>query len=91
MPVVVRYKGVIVDRHRLDLIVEGKVVVEVKAVREIDGAHLATTLAYLKATSLVAGVIVNFSEAKLRARRVVRTDALTAAGGTRDGGAEGHS
>lgn len=89
--VVVRYKGVVVDRHRLDLIVDGKIVVEVKAVREIDGAHLATALAYLKATSLVTGVILNFSEAKLRARRVVRTDAVTAEGPTRDGGAEGHS
>ena len=88
MPVVVRYKGVIVDRHRLDLIVEAKVVVEVKAVREIDGAHLATTLAYLKATSLIAGIILNFSEAKLRARRVVRTAAATAEERTRGGNAE---
>jgi len=87
--VLVRYKGVIVDRHRLDLIVEGKIVVEVKAVREIGGAHLATALAYLKATSLVTGVIVNFSEAKLQARRVVRSDLITAEGDTRSGGAEG--
>ena len=85
VPIAVRYKGVFVDRHRLDMIAEGKIVVEVKAVREIEGAHLATALAYLKATSLLTGVILNFSEAKLRVRRVVRTAAFTAEERTRDG------
>ena len=70
------------------MIAEGKIVVEVKAVREIDGAHLATALAYLKATSLLTGVILNFSEAKLRVRRVVRTAAFTAEERTRDGDAD---
>ena len=76
----VRYRGVTVDQHRIDLIVEGKVVVEIKAVREIEDAHLATTLAYLKATSLTAGLILNFKEAKLRVRRVVRSIPETAEG-----------
>lgn len=67
------YRGVTVDRHRLDLIVDQKVVVEIKAVRELEDVHLATVLAYLKATSLTAGLILNFSEAKLRIRRVVRS------------------
>ncbi len=74
----VRYLGVTVDRHRIDLIVGRRVVVEVKAVREIDDSHLATVLAYLKATSLTAGLVLNFSEARLRIRRVVRSIALTA-------------
>ena len=78
VPVNVCYRGVIVDRHRLDLIVEGKVVVEIKAVREVQDIHLAVVLAYLKATRLVAGLILNFSEAKLRIRRVVRSTGLTA-------------
>ncbi len=69
----VRYRGITVDRHRIDLIVDGKVIVEKKAVREIDDAHLATALAYLKATSIEAGLIINFSAAKLRVRRVVRS------------------
>ena len=88
VPVAVRYKSVLVDRHRLDMIAEGKIVVEVKAVREIDDAHLATALAYLKATSLLTGVILNFSEVKLRVRRVVRTAAFTAEKCTRNGDAE---
>jgi GxxExxY protein len=73
MAVDVYYRDVVVDRHRLDLIACGLVVVEVKAVREIEDAHLATVLVYLRATSLITGVIPNFSEAKLRIRRVVWT------------------
>ena len=52
--------------------------VEIKAVREVEDIHLAVVLAYLKATRLVAGLILNFSEAKLRIRRVVRSTGLTA-------------
>lgn len=74
----VRYHGVTVDRHRIDLIVDGAVIVEIKAVREIEDVHLAIALAYLKATSMTAGLILNFSEAKLRIRRVVRSSRSTA-------------
>jgi GxxExxY protein len=68
----VRFRGAIVDTHKLDLIVEGKVVVELKAVKEIEDVHLAVTLAYLKATNLQVGLVINFSEAMLRVRRVAR-------------------
>jgi GxxExxY protein len=73
----VRYRGVVVARHRIDLIVEGLVVVELKAVRQIDDLHLAVALAYLRATGLTTGLILNFSEAALRIRRVIKNSHAT--------------
>jgi GxxExxY protein len=78
VPARVSYDGVEIGMHRLDLIVEGKVVVELKAVKDIEDVHLATVLSYLKATSLEAGLILNYAAAKLRIRRVVRTANWTA-------------
>ncbi len=68
----VRFRGAIVDTHKIDLIVEGKVVVELKAVKELEDVHLAVTLAYLKATDLKVGLVINFAETMLRVRRVAR-------------------
>jgi GxxExxY protein len=48
LPVRVRYDGVPVGLYRLDLVVDRKVVVEIKAVDSIHEAHLATALAYLR-------------------------------------------
>jgi len=66
----VRYAGASVGLYRLDLVVEGKVVVEVKAVAAIDRAHLARVFSYLKATGLAVGLIINFSSDVARIRRV---------------------
>ena len=68
----VRFRGAIVDTHKIDLIVEGKVVVELKAVKQVEDLHLAVTLAYLKATDLNVGLVINFAETILRVRRVAR-------------------
>jgi GxxExxY protein len=74
VPVRVLYEEADIGLHRLDLIVEKKVIIEVKAVKDFEDAHLATVLSYLKATQLDVGLLLNFSAAKLRIRRVVRTD-----------------
>lgn len=66
------YRGKIVGLHRVDLIIDGKVVVELKAVKAIDDDHLAICLSYLKATTLRVGLIINFAQAKTRIRRVMR-------------------
>ena len=71
-PVRIRHQGVAVGMHRLDLIVDEKTVLELKAVKEIDDAHLATCLSYLKASDLMVGLIINFSEAKTCVRLVIR-------------------
>ena len=64
--------------HRLDLLIDDKIVVELKAVKEIDNSHLATCLSYLKATGLEVGLIINFSRSTSHVRRVIRTNELTA-------------
>ena len=67
------WQGTDIGLHRLDLIIDGAVVGEIKAVKDIEDLHLATVLSYLKATGLEAGLILNFAASKLRIRRVVRT------------------
>jgi GxxExxY protein len=78
----VLYEETEIGLHRLDLVVQSAVVVEVKAIKDIEDVHLATVLSYLKATKLEVGLIINFAAARLRIRRVVRsahwnTDAQT--------------
>jgi GxxExxY protein len=85
LPIFIRYKEKVIGMHRLDLLVEDKIVVELKAVKDIDDSHLATCLSYLKATGLEVGLIINFSRTTIRVRRVVRTTALTAEVGDAEG------
>lgn len=51
----VLFRVTVVDTHQIDMVVEGKVIVEPKAVKQIEEVHLAVTLAYLKATGLKVG------------------------------------
>ncbi len=56
------YKGEIVGDHlRLDLIVEGKVIIEAKAVAQLLAVHEAQLLTYLKLTSCRVGLLMNFN------------------------------
>lgn len=65
------YKGKKIGNHRLDLIVEDKVVVELKTVERFAPHHTAQLLSYLKASGYKLGILVNFSKAKVEYRRVV--------------------
>ena len=56
----VQYKGVIVGEHRLDFLVAGRVVVELKGVSRFHEAFRAQVISYLKATGLKVGLILNF-------------------------------
>jgi len=53
-PVQIHHRGELVCSHRLDLVVEGVVVVEVKAVRKLRRIHHAQILSYLKASGVVS-------------------------------------
>ncbi len=55
------YKGVKVGIHRLDFILENKLVVELKAQAYISPSHEGQTMSYLKTLGLKDGIIVNFS------------------------------
>jgi len=65
-PVRVYYKGVLVGKHRLDMVVEDCVVVELKAVEELSSVHRAQALSYLRATGLEVALLLNFAKPTLR-------------------------
>jgi GxxExxY protein len=54
------YKGVSIGEGRLDLLLDNELVVELKAVDELNQKHLAQVISYLKATELPLGLLVNF-------------------------------
>lgn len=68
----VHYLGTEVGLHRLDLVVDGAIVVELKAAAEFSDANLAQVLSYLKVTGLRIGLLLNFGRPKLKIRRIVR-------------------
>ena len=67
----VRYDGIVVGGYCADLLVEGSVVVELKAVKVLDDIHLAQCLNYLKATGLKICLLINFGSPRLEVRRLV--------------------
>ncbi len=65
------YDGKEIGLHRLDLVVERQVIVELKTVKAFDDSHLAQVLSYLKAADLRVGLLLNFAKAVLKIRRVI--------------------
>ncbi|MEO8457509.1 MAG: GxxExxY protein [Chloroflexota bacterium] len=72
-PIPVYYKGSAIGQYYADLLVEGKLIVELKAVANIDTAHEAQVLHYLTATRLQLALIVNFGGSSVHVKRVVKT------------------
>jgi GxxExxY protein len=66
-----KYRDKKVGTHRLDLVVEDKVVVELKAVERFSIHHRAQLTSYLKASGYKLGILVNFSKSKVEYRRVL--------------------
>jgi GxxExxY protein len=62
----VTYRGVEIPGQRVDLIVEGQIVVELKAVLRFDEVHTAQLISYLKTTGLRGGLLINFRVPVLR-------------------------
>ena len=60
-----------VGLHRLDLVVAGEIIVELKAVKLLEDIHYAQVKSYLKATGLHVGLLLNFNAATLVIKRVV--------------------
>ena len=70
VPINVFYKGKNMGDYYTDFIVEGKVIVEVKAIIEIGEAEGIQLLNYLKATGIKIGLLINFGEKAEFKRRV---------------------
>lgn len=66
------YKGRIVGEHRLDLLVEEQVVVELKAIKDLADIHTSILLSYLAATRLPVALLLNFGKSSLQYKRLVR-------------------
>ena len=72
-PVAISYKNHPVGQARLDLVIDSKLVCELKAVDELAPIHAAQLLSYLKATGMRLGLLINFNVPLLKdgVRRVV--------------------
>jgi GxxExxY protein len=68
------YLEVLVGEHRLDLLVEDKIVVELKAISELEDIHFAIVRSYLKAINLEHGLLLNFATMPLTVKRVIYKD-----------------
>jgi GxxExxY protein len=69
--VVVEYDGIEVGKHRLDLFVADTIVVELKAVKNIEDIHFAIVRSYLRALGKEHGLLINFSQKVLEVKRVI--------------------
>jgi GxxExxY protein len=69
--VTVIFEGEEAGAHRLDLVVERQVVVELKAVKALEDIHFAQVKSYLKATGLHVGLLLNFNAPTLVVKRIV--------------------
>jgi GxxExxY protein len=67
----VRYQDKPVGTYIADLVVAGLVVVELKAVSSLSGAHVAQVLNYLRASHLPVGLLMNFGTPRLQWKRVI--------------------
>jgi len=56
---------VLVGQHRADLLVEGRIVVELKAVSELTDQHMSQVMSTMKAAGAKVGLLLNFHEARL--------------------------
>ncbi len=68
----VYYKGVEVGMRRVDFFVEEKVMVELKAICQLEDVHLAQAINYLEAYRLPVGLLLNFGAPSLQFKRVMR-------------------
>ncbi|MEA3350670.1 MAG: GxxExxY protein [Chloroflexota bacterium] len=70
IPIKVYYDGVIVGEYFADILVDGKVILELKAAKVISKGHKAQLINYLKATGIEVGLIMNFGPKPTFERRV---------------------
>jgi GxxExxY protein len=66
------YKGESVGLRRVDFFVEGIVMVELKAVIQLEDVHLAQAINYLEAYGLEIGLLINFGNTSLQFKRVMK-------------------
>ena len=71
VPIKVYYKDEVVGEYTADILVEEKVILELKTVEKLEKIHEAQLLNYLKATGIHVGLLVNFKHTKAEIKRMV--------------------
>jgi len=67
----VLYKGKVIGSQRLDLVIDDKIILELKAVSGLTDVFKQQTLSYLKATGLKLGILINFGAPRVEYVRIV--------------------
>ena len=72
VPITVAYEGQVVGTYIADLVVEGRLLLELKACKALEDAHTAQSLNYLKATDLPTCLLINFGTPRPQIKRLSR-------------------
>ena len=73
-PLKVYYERSLVGDYKADIVVENKVILELKAVKDLHSAHEAQLVNYLKATDMEVGLLINFGKSVEIRRKVLDTN-----------------
>ncbi|MFQ3550268.1 MAG: GxxExxY protein [Armatimonadota bacterium] len=65
------YKGQLIGNRRVDFFVENKILVELKAISELEDVHLAQAINYLEAYNMEVGMLLNFGNRSLQYKRLM--------------------
>ena len=68
----VKYKDIVVGDYVPDFVINGKIIVEIKAVSKLNSSHQAQALNYLAATGYKLAILLNFGATSLQQHRVVQ-------------------
>ena len=72
-PVSVHFRGIVVGEFFADILVEGKILIELKAVKALAPEHQAQIINYLNATGIKVGLLINVGNPRLEYRRFTRS------------------
>ena len=70
----VSYKGDLVGVYKADLVIDGKIIVEIKGISKLNASHNAQAPHYLAATGLQLAILINFGSSSLEYHRVVKSE-----------------
>lgn len=71
----ITYKGTDIGTRRVDFFVENTIMVELKAVKQLEDVHLAQAINYLEAYKMKIGLLINFGNTSLQFKRVMKPKA----------------
>ncbi len=70
-PINVMFQDQVIGQYYADILVDGKIILELKTVDKIVGEHVSQVIHYLKATGVKLGIILNFGQKSFEYKRVV--------------------